>query len=89
MIFLINTANAVASCERDGCSIDLYLKTTANAVAYFLTAINNKNSVYLKAIEDPVKSSLFKPTISIISEHKYQGYDVLQTGPFCKRLAAN
>ena len=79
-------------CQKN-CEFSLYHNSMANAVAYFLKAINNTNNPkqqdFLDAIQNPVNSSLFDPKIELISEFKNNKdeYNVKNTGPFCKHLS--
>lgn len=55
----------------------------ARAVGYFLMGVNLKDVNYLKALENPAESGLFDKAIEVDSIFKYNGYDVVETGPFC------
>ena len=65
------------------CDFPTYRANLANAVSYFITAVDKKNSKYLNAIQQPTKSGMFNSTISIVSKFKENGYDILKTGAFC------
>ncbi len=55
----------------------------ALTVKYFIRAIDGKDSTYLNAIQYPQKSGLYNSTINISSKFNLNGYNVLNTGPFC------
>jgi hypothetical protein len=79
-------ANLICKPCKEDCDIELYRINVVNAISYFLKAVINKDASYLYVIENPSLTPLFDPFIKITAEKKYQGYDVLQTGPFCKHL---
>ena len=76
---------ACAECrmKESDCEFPTYRKNIASAVSYFITAVNERNSYYLKAIIQPQNSGMFNSTIKISSKYKENGFDVLTTGPFC------
>ncbi len=47
-------------------------------------AVDEKNSTYLKAIQQPENSGMFNLTMNILSKYKENGFDILETGAFCK-----
>ena len=40
----------------------------------------------MNAIQEPKKYAGFDENIDILANYKYNGYNVLETGPFCQRL---
>jgi hypothetical protein len=69
-------------CESE-CDFPVYKKNLVNAVNYFLLAVQQKNQTYLNVLENPKDSTYFDSKIMINSTHKYNGFNILQTGPFC------
>ncbi len=65
------------------CEYTLYKKNSVKAISYFLLAVEQKNATYLKALENPKSSGFFDPSINITSIQKYNGFDILEKGPFC------
>lgn len=72
-------------CEKD-CKFADYRENLANAVAYFLKGVNNKNAKYIHVIENPMNSTFFNAEINIEATFNYNGFNIIQTGPFCNRL---
>ncbi|RNA12621.1 chlorophyllase- chloroplastic [Brachionus plicatilis] len=70
-------------CEND-CEFELYRKSVVTAIGLFYKGINFKSEKFLEALENPEKSGFFDPKIQIKSVSKSNGYNVLNTGPFCK-----
>ncbi len=71
-------------CESD-CDFPLYKKNLIRAIKYFLLAVQDKNQVYLTTLEYPNESPMFDSKIKINSTYKYNGFNIIQTGPFCNR----
>lgn len=70
------------TCTKD-CKFDLYRESIAKTISYFIKGIDEKNAMYLRALESPNNSTMFNPEIKVTSFFDYNGFDVLKTGPFC------
>ena len=68
------------ACYKD-CHFELYILSLTKAIRYFVQAVYAKNSTYLKALEDPKNSF---PDLSLEFYFDHNGFDVLQTGAFCR-----
>jgi hypothetical protein len=64
--------------------LSTYRQNIAKAINYFIIAVDEKNSTYLKAIQQPENSGMFNLTMNILSKYKDNGFDILETGAFCK-----
>ena len=73
------------TCSKN-CEFELYRENIVNAISYFLKGINEKISTYINALENPKNSNLFNKTLNIESFYNHNGFNVLETGPFCKHL---
>jgi hypothetical protein len=75
-------------CEpcKNNCEIELYHENFLNALTYFILGVREKKIEYLNAIQEPKKYAGFDENIDILANYKYNGYNVLETGPFCQRL---
>lgn len=71
------------ACEND-CEFDLYRSNLVTAINLFYRGINLKNQKYIDALENPENSEYFDPKIRIKSLYKTDGFNILNTGPFCK-----
>ena len=69
-------------CESE-CDFPLYKQNLVRAVNYFLLAVQQKNQTYLSILENPNGSPLFDSRIKINSTQKYNGFNIIKTGPFC------
>jgi len=70
------------SCRGD-CNFGVYRESVVKSISFFLTGIDQRNSTFLDAIQNPKNSSMFNPVIEINASHDLGGFDVLKTGPFC------
>lgn len=66
------------------CDYELYKTNEINAIKYFLLAVEEGNGTYLNALENPSNQQFFDPRIKMTSIQKYNGYNILETGRFCK-----
>ena len=71
------------ACYQD-CQFELYRQSLANAISYFLKGVYEKNTIYIQALESPNNSTLFNPILSLEYYFDHNGFDVIQTGAFCK-----
>lgn len=73
------------SCDKinQGCDYNTYRQNLVYAINYFINGVDEKNAQYINALTNPQASGLFNSTINIIPQYKSNGYNVLQTGPFC------
>ena len=67
------------------CDYELYKTNEINAIKYFLLAVEEGNGTYLNALENPSNQQFFDPRIKMTSIQKYNGYNILETGRFCKQ----
>jgi hypothetical protein len=87
--WVINFADIECSgCKTKGknCDIPTYRKNLANAVSYFLNAVDEKNLNFLQAIQFPEKSGMFNSSINVEAKYKENGFNIINTGPFCNHL---
>ncbi|RNA13625.1 Chlorophyllase, partial [Brachionus plicatilis] len=70
------------TCETD-CDFDMYRTNIVRAVSLFYQGITKRNKEFIQGLENPNNSGFFDKKINILSTYKYNGYDVLKTGPFC------
>lgn len=68
------------------CDFTTYRSNLADAVNYFMYAVDTKNEAYLNAIKNPTKSGMFNKMINIDSKYNENGFNILETGGFCKHL---
>ncbi len=61
----------------------MYRENVANAVSVFLDGINKKNKTLINIIENPMSSHFFSPELRINSFFDHNGFDIIETGPFC------
>ena len=86
MQLIVFTDIACAGCDNKvkNCDLPTYRENIAKAINYFIVAVDEKNPTYLKAIQQPENSGMFNTTMNILSKYKTNGFDILETGPFCK-----
>lgn len=75
--------NVCADCKAN-CDFPLYRSNLAKAIGVFINGVKERNKNLIRAIENPPESGLFDPTIKIDFKFKHNGYNVIQTGAFCK-----
>lgn len=68
---------------KTNCKFDLYRTNVVKAISFFLQGVNEKNETFIEALENPAESNMFDKDINITAEFKYNGFDILNTGPFC------
>lgn len=70
-------------CDTD-CDFDMYRTNIVKAISLFYKGITERNKNFILGLENPNNSGFFDQKLNILSKYKYNGYDVLKTGPFCK-----
>ncbi|CAF1089929.1 unnamed protein product, partial [Brachionus calyciflorus] len=64
------------TCENN-CDYSMYRTNVVKAIGLFYNGINQKNSQFVNALEEPNSSGFFDKSLNVLSKYKYNGYNIL------------